>query len=125
MIEHRRDSSSLRYFLDFFFAVFPAALEAVALAGFFFVIPFFATAFFAEAAFLDAAVFVAVPFLPPNALSQFSQNSGVVPVRTIGPPILTAPVKKNEPLILIPRNAGQSRQIENVNETPGSCWRAR
>ncbi len=46
--------------------------------------------------FFDALVadffFVAVFFLPPKTLSQFAQNSGVVPVRTIGPPICRSPL---------------------------------
>ena len=44
--------------------------------------------FFAAAVFFLALVVPDFVFPAPNALSQFSQNFGVVPVRTIGPPIV-------------------------------------
>lgn len=65
-----------RYFLDFFFFGFAFA---AALGDF----SFFSAAFF-------SVFFSAV--LEPNALSQFDQYSGVVPVRTIGP-LMILPVQ--------------------------------
>lgn len=59
---------------------------------FFFLAAFLGAVFFAAllGAFLPAAFLAAAgsaPFFPPKTRSQFDQNSGVVPVRTIGPPI--------------------------------------
>lgn len=73
----------------FFTAVF---LTAVFLTAVFLTVAALGAAFFG-ALFLAAAFFVAAfagafflaDFFPPKALSQFSQNCGVVPVRTIGP----------------------------------------
>lgn len=42
--------------------------------------------FFFDLVFLADALALALFFLFPNAFSQFSQNFGFVPVRTIGPP---------------------------------------
>jgi hypothetical protein len=68
----RKDELATRHF--FFFLAFPAGFAFVFFAGFF------------------AALFLADGFFPPpdplpKALSQFSQKAGVVPVRTIGPPM--------------------------------------
>ena len=46
--------------------------------------------FFAAAVFFFVLGAADLVGSPPNALSQFLQNSGVVPVRTIGPPMITA-----------------------------------
>lgn len=48
---------------------------------------FFFADFLAVVVALAAGFFFAAFFLSPNTLSQFFQNAGVVPVRTIGPPI--------------------------------------
>ena len=70
-----RNASSPIYFLAFFFLglAFAAALGAD-LDDFSFLAAFLAVFLLSEAL--------------PNALSQFDQNSGVVPVRTIGPLML-------------------------------------
>jgi hypothetical protein len=61
-------------------------------AGHFFLVFFLAALGLADLApFFAAAFFGFVPAFFPNAKSQFCQNSGVVPVRTIGPPMVTAP----------------------------------
>lgn len=73
---------TVNYFFDFdFFFFFGLPALAVAFGAFFtvFFAGFFAAVFF----FLVGLSPPALP--PPNAWSQFFQNSGVVPVRTIGP----------------------------------------
>lgn len=72
--------SSRGYFLAFFFLglAFAVALGAD-LGAFSFLAAFLGVFFSSEAV--------------PNALSQFDQNSGVVPVRTIGP-LMMLPVGK-------------------------------
>jgi hypothetical protein len=58
---------------------------------------FFAFGFALAGFFLGAAFFplaAALGFAVPKALSQFFQNSGVVPVRTIGPLIASFPHKR-------------------------------
>jgi hypothetical protein len=54
----------------------------------------FVDAFLAFGDFVAAALAAPEPdFLFPNTLSQFCQNLGVVPVRTIGPPMTASPQK--------------------------------
>lgn len=71
-LQHSRSA-----YFDFFFAVFLAACFGVAL--FFF------------ALLAGLAGLAATFFLPPKIRSQFSENSGEAPDRTIGPPTLSTP----------------------------------
>jgi hypothetical protein len=52
---------------------------------------FFFPDFLAGCVALAAGFFFAAFFLSPKTFSQFFQNPGVVPVRTIGPPIPSSP----------------------------------
>jgi hypothetical protein len=69
----REDELATRHF--FFFLDLAAGFGLALLAGFFAVV------------FLAALEFPPLAALP-NAFSQFSQKAGVVPVRTIGPPMV-------------------------------------
>src|SRR5262249_25164696 len=77
--EHQSPKNEPAVLHFFFFFALPAGFDLALLAGFL-------------AADLVVAPFLDLPAPLANALSQFSQNAGVVPVRTIGPPMKLAPV---------------------------------
>ena len=88
-----RSNGHFVFFAAFLEAFFGAAFGAAFGADF--GADFFAAFLEATAASFFAVAFVALlpavaVFLSPNARSQFFQNSGVVPVRTIGPLIDSA-----------------------------------
>jgi hypothetical protein len=77
------------------------------------------------AGFLEAVLVLPLLFFPPltlpNAFSQLAQKAGVVPVRTMGPPMKSAPVSSS----IVADVSKMSGLVPILPSETGSCQVAR